>query len=102
MVKVDVGQARTEEVQRVETLHRSRRNARSHNLIPVVKEDVVASKKKMTLYFSEEIINETKQEALRQDRSLSWIMEVAWKIARERLQGMPGVDEFVDDFEDAA
>ncbi len=62
----------------------------------------MASKKKMTLYFSEEVINETKQEALRQDRSLSWIMEVAWKIARERLQTMPGVDDFVDDFEDAA
>ena len=62
----------------------------------------MASKKKITLYFSEEMLNETKQEALRQDRSLSWIMEVAWKIARERLQSMPGVDELVDDFEDVA
>lgn len=56
----------------------------------------MASKKKMTLYFTEEVVSETKQEALRQDRSLSWIMEVAWKIARERLQSMPGVDEFVE------
>ena len=77
-------------------------NHRRSESFPGVKEDVMASKKKMTLYFSEEVINETKQEALRQDRSLSWIMEVAWKIARERLQTMPGVDDFVDDFEDAA
>jgi uncharacterized small protein (TIGR04563 family) len=66
------------------------------------KEVTMANKKKMTLYFSEAVVSETKQEALRQDRSLSWIMEVAWKIARERLQDMPGVDEFVDDFEASA
>jgi uncharacterized small protein (TIGR04563 family) len=77
-------------------------NPRTNDSFPSVKEDVMASKKKMTLYFSEEVLNETKQEALRQDRSLSWIMEVAWKIARERLQTMPGVDDFVDDFEEAA
>ncbi|MBA2663461.1 MAG: TIGR04563 family protein [Bradymonadaceae bacterium] len=57
----------------------------------------MATKKKLTLYFSEDLLNETKQEALRQDRSLSWIMELAWKIARERLQEMPGVDEYCDD-----
>lgn len=62
----------------------------------------MAAKKKMTLYFSEELISQTKQEALRQDRSLSWIMEVAWKIAKERLETMPGVDEFIDDFEASA
>lgn len=62
----------------------------------------MSAKKKMTLYFSEELINETKQEALRQDRSLSWIMEVAWKIARERLQSMPGMDDFVEDSEEVA
>ena len=57
---------------------------------------MVATKKKMTLYFSEQIVNETKREALRQDRSLSWIMEIAWKIARERLKSMPGVEELVE------
>lgn len=54
----------------------------------------MARRKKLTLYMSEELVRETKQEALRQDRSMSWIMEVAWKIARERLQKMPGVDEY--------
>lgn len=57
----------------------------------------MATKKKMTLYLSEDLLNQTKQEALRQDRSLSWIMEAAWKMARERLQEMPGVDEFYEE-----
>lgn len=61
----------------------------------------VATKKKMTLYLSEDLLNQTKQEALRQDRSLSWIMEVAWKMARERLQEMPGVDEFYEESDPA-
>jgi uncharacterized small protein (TIGR04563 family) len=68
--------------------------------IPTVMEDEMSTKKKMTLYFSEQMLNETKQEALRQDRSLSWIMEVAWKIAREKMRSMPGVDEFVDDIDE--
>lgn len=62
----------------------------------------MAAKKKITFYLSEEMLLETKQEALRQDRSLSWILEVAWQIARERLQGMPGIDELLDDVEEVA
>ena len=56
----------------------------------------MASKKKMTLYFPEKVVNETKQEALRHDRSLSWILEMAWKIARGQIQSMPGVNELKD------
>ncbi|TXD37656.1 TIGR04563 family protein [Lujinxingia vulgaris] len=62
----------------------------------------MATKKKMTLYLPEELLNEMRQEALRQDRSLSWIMEAAWKIARERLREMPGVDELYEDYEAAS
>ncbi len=62
----------------------------------------MAAKKKMTLYFSDEMIRETKQEALRQDRSLSWIMEVAWKIAREKMQSMPGVEDYVEESDEVA
>ena len=54
----------------------------------------MATKKKMTLYLPEELVEQTKTEAMRQDRSLSWIMELAWKIARERIQDMPGMEEF--------
>ena len=53
----------------------------------------MASKKKLTLYLPEDLLNETKQEALRHDRSLSWILEIAWRIARGQIQDMPGVAE---------
>lgn len=53
----------------------------------------MAAKKKLTLYFSEEVLNETKSEALRQDRSVSWILETAWKMSREHVQALPGIDD---------
>ncbi|QDG54596.1 TIGR04563 family protein [Persicimonas caeni] len=53
----------------------------------------MASKKKLTLYFPENLVNETKREALRHDRSMSWIIEMAWRIAREQIESMPGVVE---------
>ncbi len=53
----------------------------------------MATKKKMTLYLPEDLVEQTKLEAGRQDRSLSWIMELAWKIAHERIQEMPGIDD---------
>lgn len=63
----------------------------------------MAAKQKLTLYFPEELVDETKHEAMRQDRSVSWIIEMAWKIARERIQTMPGIDELCDgDWEGAA
>lgn len=53
----------------------------------------MAAKKKLTLYFPENLVNETKQEALRHDRSMSWIIEMAWRIARDQIESMPGVTE---------
>ncbi len=53
----------------------------------------MATKKKMTLYLPEDLVAQTKTEAGRQERSLSWIMELAWKIARERIQEMPAIEE---------
>lgn len=53
----------------------------------------MAAKKKITLYIPEDLVSETKQEALRHDRSLSWIVEMAWRIARGQIQSMPGVME---------
>ncbi len=50
-------------------------------------------RKKMTLYMSEELVQETKQEAMRQDRSMSSVMELAWKVARERLKAIPPRDQ---------
>lgn len=43
-------------------------------------------KRKQTLYFPREMLAEIYAEARRQDRSLSWVVQQAWKIARERLK----------------
>jgi uncharacterized small protein (TIGR04563 family) len=46
-------------------------------------------KKKVTLYFSGGMLAETQQEAIRQDRSISWIIQAAWRIAREEVRRLP-------------
>lgn len=55
----------------------------------------MAAKKKLTLYVSEDLLQETKVEALRQDRSISWILEQAWRLSKDRLQNIPGVEEII-------
>jgi uncharacterized small protein (TIGR04563 family) len=50
-------------------------------------------KRKQSLYFPEEMLREIQEEATRQDRSLSWIVQQAWKTARVHIAKMPGMDE---------
>ena len=50
-------------------------------------------KKKVTLYFSAGMLDETQHEAIRQDRSISWIIQAAWRIARDEVQRLPGYGE---------
>ena len=51
-------------------------------------------KQKQSLYFPEEMLKEIQDEAARQDRSLSWIVQKAWKIARKEIMKYPAVNEF--------
>lgn len=46
-------------------------------------------KRKQSLYFPDEMLREIQEEALRQDRSLSWIVQMAWKLARAEIRRMP-------------
>ena len=46
-------------------------------------------KRKQSLYFPEEMLKEIQAEAMRQDRSLSWIVQKAWKTARKELAKYP-------------
>jgi len=39
-------------------------------------------KRKQSLYFPEEMLKDIRREAARQDRSLSWMVQKAWKISR--------------------
>lgn len=50
-------------------------------------------KRKQSLYFPEEMLKEIQEEANRQDRSLSWVVQQAWKIARERIKAFPAVND---------
>jgi len=50
-------------------------------------------KRKQSLYFPEEMLREIKHEASRQDRSLSWIVQKAWKIARSEVVKYPSVND---------
>ena len=47
-------------------------------------------KRKQSLYFPEDMLEEIQKEATRQDRSLSWIVQQAWRLARERVASIPG------------
>jgi uncharacterized small protein (TIGR04563 family) len=51
-------------------------------------------KRKQSLYFPDEMLKEIQDEAARQDRSLSWIVQKAWKIARKDIMKYPSVSEF--------
>ena len=48
-------------------------------------------KQKQSLYFSDDMLREIMMEATRLDRSLSWIVQQAWRVAREELQKFPSV-----------
>jgi uncharacterized small protein (TIGR04563 family) len=48
-------------------------------------------KRKRSLYLPDEHLKEMMHEAKRQDRSLSWIVQQAWQIARNDIQNLPSV-----------
>lgn len=54
-------------------------------------------KRKQSLYFPEAMLQEIKDEAARLDRSLSWIVQRAWKLARVDIKKIPSVNDIGDD-----
>jgi uncharacterized small protein (TIGR04563 family) len=46
-------------------------------------------KQKQSLYFPDEMLREIKGESIRQDRSLSWIVQQAWRLARAEVGKLP-------------
>jgi uncharacterized small protein (TIGR04563 family) len=50
-------------------------------------------KRKQSLYFPESMLQEIKEEAARLDRSLSWVVQRAWKISRLEIKRLPSVNE---------
>lgn len=54
-------------------------------------------KRKQSLYFPEDMLKEIQEEATRQDRSLSWIVQKAWKLARRDIMKYPSVNDLTDE-----
>lgn len=59
-----------------------------------------SDKRKQSLYFPEAMLQEIKDEAARLDRSLSWIVQRAWKLARTEIKKIPSVNDIGDDESD--
>ncbi|MCL2325323.1 MAG: TIGR04563 family protein [Proteobacteria bacterium] len=52
----------------------------------------MATKQKLTLYFPQDLLEEARLEAQRQERTVSWILQKAWQIARDNIRDLPGAD----------
>ena len=53
-------------------------------------------KRKQSLYFPEEMLREISEEATRLDRSLSWVVQQAWKKAKEQIREFPSMDSITN------
>ena len=49
--------------------------------------------RKQSLYFPEDMLTEIQREAERQDRSMAWIVQQAWKLARAEMHRIPSVND---------
>jgi len=56
------------------------------------KKNAQTDKRKQSLYFPEDMLAEIKREALRQDRSMSWIVQQAWRLARVEIGKLPSIN----------
>ncbi len=53
-------------------------------------------KQKQSLYFPEDMLREIMAESVRLDRSLSWTVQQAWRVARQELRKFPAVGEHAE------
>jgi len=51
----------------------------------------VPDSRKQSLYFDEKMISEMKQAAAKLDRSLSWVVQMSWKLSRDQIAKMPSI-----------
>jgi uncharacterized small protein (TIGR04563 family) len=50
-------------------------------------------KRKQSLYFPVEMLDEMASEAERLERPISWIIQQAWKLSKEAIRNYPGVND---------
>jgi len=51
---------------------------------------------KQSLYFTDDMLEEIAHEAKRQQRSMSWLVQQAWRIAHPRLKRTRAADDVVE------
>ena len=66
-------------------------DSNNHKTVPGANAEVKSDKRKQSLYFPESMLTEIKEEAARLDRSLSWVVQRAWKIARLDVKKLPSL-----------
>lgn len=50
-------------------------------------------KRKQSLYFPVEMLDEMQEEAARLERPISWIIQQAWKLSKDSIKNYPGVND---------
>lgn len=53
--------------------------------------------RKQSLYFPSEMLDDLRAEAKRLDRSLSWVVQYAFRIAKAQIRRLPGPGEIIDE-----
>ena len=61
--------------------------------------DPKSDKRKQSVYFPVDILEEIQKEALRQDRTVSWIVQRAGRIARNEIVHYPSINDTNDEAE---
>jgi len=54
-----------------------------------------AETRRQNLYFPSEMLAELQMESQRQERSISWLMQQAWKISRGELRKIPSTTDYL-------
>jgi uncharacterized small protein (TIGR04563 family) len=56
---------------------------------------MASDKRKQSLYFPEDYLDEIRAESIRQDRSMSWIVQKAWELSRDKVTQFPSANDFL-------
>lgn len=49
--------------------------------------------RKRSVYFPPDMMDEIEHEMARQERTLSWLLQQAWRVARPTLRSLPAVQD---------
>jgi len=55
----------------------------------------VSGTRRQALYFPTEMLAEILAESKRQDRSVSWLIQKAWRLARHEMQKIPSTSDYI-------